>query len=294
MNNTMLYTALLSVLCTTTVYADTRVQAPTTTPSPATMPAGIKQAPTSPSAPVAVKPAPVTGTVSPSNIPAPQPAPVINCKYRIPAETTNIEQSLISTWAGKAAVQSFDFNPATIDDELVELKPCYTDQGWQGFNDALQKSGNVAAIKSQHLTVSSQVDGDVKINPIKDNQWKVTVPMQVVYQNDKEKLTQLLTVDLLIGRKISGDLGIMQMIAAPRQAALTEQPTGTTPTASNPTTPTTTTSAAPAATPAPVAAEATAPAAATGVQQPTPMPTPASGQQKPAAGSNQPVQTIQH
>ncbi len=41
-------------------------------------------------------------------------------------------------------------------------------------------------------------------------------PLQVVYQNDKEKLTQLLTVDVLIGRKISGDLGIMQMIAAPR------------------------------------------------------------------------------
>ena len=67
------------------------------------------------------------------------------------------------------------------------------------------------------MTVSSQVDGEVKINNLKDNQWKVNVPIQVVYQNDKEKLTQLLTIDLLIGRKVSGDLGIMQMIAAPRQ-----------------------------------------------------------------------------
>ena len=40
--------------------------------------------------------------------------------------------------------------------------------------------------------------------------------LQVAYQNDKEKLTQLLTVDLLIGRKVNGDLGIMQMIATPR------------------------------------------------------------------------------
>ena len=58
---------------------------------------------------------------------------------------------------------------------------------------------------------------------IKDNQWKASVPLQVVYQNDKEKLTQLLTVNLLIGRKISGDLGIMQMIATPQQAANTQQ-----------------------------------------------------------------------
>ena len=72
------------------------------------------------------------------------------------------------------------------------------------------------AIQSQHLTVTSMADGDVKINPIKDNQWKITVPLQVAYQNDKEKLTQLLTVDLLIGRKVNGDLGIMQMIATPR------------------------------------------------------------------------------
>ena len=99
---------------------------------------------------------------------------------------------------------------------MGSLKNCYTDQGWQGFNEALQKSGNITAIKSQNLTVSSQVDGDLKLNAIKDNQWKVTIPLQVVYQNDKEKLTQLLTVDLLIGRKISGDLGIIQMIAAPR------------------------------------------------------------------------------
>lgn len=157
-----------------------------------------------------------TTTTAPATTPAQQPV-VINCKYHIPAETTTIDQSLISTWAGKAAVQSFDFNPAAIDTELTELKNCYTDQGWQGFNEALQKSGNIEAIKSQHLTVSSLVDGEVKIIPVKDNQWKATVPLQVVYQNDKEKLTQLLTLDLLIGRKISGDLGIMQMIAIPRQ-----------------------------------------------------------------------------
>ncbi len=219
MNKTLLSTALLTLLSTVT-HADNRAQPATSSDA-----AGTKSA-----APAMAQPANPLPAAEPTKatIPTPpQPAAVIDCKYRIPAETTNIEQSLLSTWAGKAAVQSFNFNPTTIDEELGALKLCYTEQGWQGFNDALQKSGNVNAIKLQHLTVSSQVDGELKVNVIKDNQWKVTVPLQVVYQNDKEKLTQLLAIDLLVGRKVSGDLGIMQMIATPRQAGAPQAPAAT-------------------------------------------------------------------
>ena len=250
MNKTMLSTALLTILCAT---------------------ASADNAPPPPTATQAANPSPISAPAAPSSVPAPQPEPVIDCKYRIPAETTNIQQSIISTWAEKAAVQSFAFNPATIDEELASLKACYTDQGWQGFNDALKKSGNIDAIKSQHLTVNSQVDGELKVNPVKDNQWKVTVPVQVVYQNDKEKLTQLLSVDLLIGRKISGDLGIMQMIATPRQTTGTLQPASVT-------TPTTDKPATAVATPTPAS------------EQPT-QAAPSPSEQKPVTGgSNQPLQ----
>ena len=221
MNKTLLFTALLTLMSATT-HADNTIQPSmpdnTNVPNPAS-----------------AQPAnPVAAVSSTSN--TPQPAPVIDCKYHIPTETTSIEQSVISTWAGKAAVQSFEFNPATIDQELTELKFCYTDPGWQGFNDALQKSGNIDAIKSQHLTVSSQVDGEVTFISLKDNQWKVSVPLQVVYQNDKEKLTQLLSIDLLIGRKVSGDLGILQMIATPRQTVSPQEATPPTDTTNPPVT----------------------------------------------------------
>lgn len=184
-----------------------------------------------PSAPGATTTAPATGTPSTAT-PAATPPQPLNCTYRIPAETTHIEQTIVMKWAEKAAEQSFDFDHDTIDSQLAALKSCYTEQGWQGFNDALQKSGNLNAIKSQQLTVSSMVNGESKITEIKDNQWKVSIPMQVVYQNDKEKLTQPLTVNLVVGRKISGDLGIMQMIAIPSQTTSTDN--GTTPTASAP------------------------------------------------------------
>lgn len=200
MNKTLLSTAILALLSTTT-YADSTLS---TNPP-------VNPQPTQPLA----QPASVTPAIPRA----------IDCKYTIPAQTTHIESSLVSSWAGKAAVQSFNFDPANMDQALSDLKACYTDQGWQGFNDALEKSGNIKAIKAQNLTVSSQVDGDLNINSVKDNQWKVSVPLQVVYQNSKEKLTQLLTIDLLIGRKMSGDLGIMQMIASPRQAAGAEKQT---------------------------------------------------------------------
>ena len=152
---------------------------------------------------------------------APKQAPVINCEYPIPADVVTIDNALLTTWATKAAIQSFDFNAPNIDTQLGQLKLCYTTQGWQGFMDALTKSGNVDAIKLQHLNVSSQVDGNVSVNPVKENQWKIAIPLHVVYQNEKERLTQRLNIELLVGRNVSGTLGIMQIIATPREAGVT-------------------------------------------------------------------------
>lgn len=149
-------------------------------------------------------------------VPVQQAAPVINCDYKIPASTKTIDQTIVLTWSEKAITQAFDFDPATLDAQLMKLQACFTNEGWQGFNSALQKSGNLDAIKSQKLNVSSQLDGQAQITEAKDNQWKITLPLQVVYQNDKEKVTQLLNVNLTVGRKITGDLGITQMIATPR------------------------------------------------------------------------------
>lgn len=160
---------------------------------------------------------------APSAQPSQAPTQVINCEYKISPETKKIDQSLVVTWAEKAVTQAFDFEPNQLDEQLQKLQPCFTEQGWTGFNTALQKSGNLEAIKSQKLTVSSQVDGQVVVTEAKDNQWKLNLPLQVVYQNEKEKVTQPLSVDVTIGRKVTGDLGIMQMIAVPKAPAATQE-----------------------------------------------------------------------
>lgn len=147
---------------------------------------------------------------------APDATKAINCNFHIDKKEENIPDTTISQWASQATQQAFDYDAMNVDKKMEELKSCFTTSGWKGFSEALKKSGNVKAIKEQKLAVSSQVSGDVKVEPSKKNQWKVKVPLQVVYQNNEDKLTQVLAVDLLVGRKSSGDLGIMQMIATPK------------------------------------------------------------------------------
>lgn len=200
--------------------------APSTNTSTTTPPISTDQAaPTAPVTPSGEQNANTTtpstnetaNPIAPANTAKVDANAIIDCNYKIPAETKSIDDALILKWAEKATQQSFNYDFAKVDDQLSALKACYTDEGWTGFNDALQKSGNLDTIKKDKLTVSSMVDGPLTISPIKENQWKLNIPLQVVYQNDKEKLTQPLTVDLIVGRTIKGDLGIMQMIASPRE-----------------------------------------------------------------------------
>ena len=145
-----------------------------------------------------------------------QANPAINCEYKIPPQTKIVDQALVLKWSETAVTQAFDFDAVNLDKQIQKLKACFTEQGWVGFNSALQKSGNLEAIKTQSLNVSSQIDGAAQVTETNGAQWKVNLPLQVVYQNNKEKVTQLLSIDVTIGRKISGDLGIIQMIANPR------------------------------------------------------------------------------
>jgi hypothetical protein len=273
---------------------------PVKLPSPK-MAGALEQTPNIPTPP---------GQDLPSIKPTTKPEVVINCDYKISSDTKTIDQSLLLAWSTKAVTQAFDFDPNNLDEQMQKLQVCFTEQGWTGFNNALQKSGNLQAIKTQKLTVSSQVLGEVLIMEAKNNQWKIRVPLQVVYQNDKEKVTQLLSVDLTVGRKMSGDLGITQMIASPRgtvtqdqapdtKSALIMNPDANT---AQPTPSTNSPSSAPAPTTPPNQASptitttpnATSPTPSTPNPAPAPAPNPPTNSNpaaKPAGNSSQPTFT---
>lgn len=152
--------------------------------------------------------------------PEQQQADTINCDYKIPVEISRISLEFVINWAQQAVMQSFDFNFASIDTQLEKLQACYTESGWVKFKNALQSSGNVDVIKTQNLAVSSQIDGQAQLIEFKDYLWKINVPLKVVYQSDEERVTHFLNIYLTVGRKINGNLGIMQMIATPRFAPI--------------------------------------------------------------------------
>ncbi len=208
MKKTILWGALLTLMSTPVLADVTQPVAPGTTPGamvPSMSPPPTQALPS-------VQPAQPAANV------------VINCDYKIPSQTKVIDQSVILSWSQQAVIQAFTFNPDTLDAQMQQLQACFTEQGWSGFNNALQKSGNLDAIKSQKLNVSSQMEGSAFVTEAKDSQWKVTLPLTVIYQNDKEKVNQLLSVNLVVTRKPTGDLGITQMIATPRGSVTTQSP----------------------------------------------------------------------
>ncbi len=228
MNKSMLLKAGLFSLVCLPVFGQT-ITGPTSQTTPSTNPSPSNPNPTNTVAPVLL-PGPVipatNGTTPPMNptIASQAPSP-LDCNYHISASNSSVDTALVMQWGQKAAQQTFTFDPSTLDAQLNVLKACYTEQGWQSFNDALKKSGNLDAIKKENLTVSSVVDGQATITATKDNQWTVVVPIQVMYQNGQEKIAQSLTINLSISRKVSGDLGIMQIVATPKQATLPTAPT---------------------------------------------------------------------
>lgn len=196
---------------------------PTSTPSTPTAP-GTTAPNSAPATKVEVHQAPATDqktTVIKSNpgstttvvVPAKTPV-IVNCEFQ--PGTGPVTEDTVALWSKNASIQAFNFLPETIDTQLEKLKTCFTGEGWQSFQDALTQSGNLSAIKDQKLSVKGIIDGQVKISVVKENQWKAIIPMQITYQNDKDKLVQILSIELLIGRKTTGELGIMQIIATVR------------------------------------------------------------------------------
>lgn len=247
----------LLLLLNTVLYADTPQEASKATPTetPKAAPASSAKSTTdgkettNESKPAVTAPAPAAATPTPTTTPAAPTTPSaaasapsvnepINCSYHIASGQKIIDTKIISTWVENATVQAFTFSPATIDSQLTELKQCFTDQGWKGFNTALQKSGNLTSIKKHMLNVSCHIEQSVTVNSLKDGQWKATLPITVTYQNEKEKAVQQLNVSIVLGRKGTSQLGIIQLIAATRPAdkatpTNTTQPQKTEPTKQN-------------------------------------------------------------
>lgn len=142
-----------------------------------------------------------------------KPEENISCGNKISPETIKMDKNIILRWAEQAVAQSFAFDFSSVDSQLQKLESCYTENGWIEFNAAMQKSGNINAIKMQKLTMYSQINGRAELIETNDNQWRIALPLKVTYTNSTMRVSQLLKIQLTVGKKINGELGIIQLIA---------------------------------------------------------------------------------
>jgi Type-IV b secretion system, inner-membrane complex component len=137
----------------------------------------------------------------------------IDCEYKLSTPIAQLPDATLLKWSENAALEAFTLDHKTIDAQLKKVKSCFTKQGWQSFSQALKKSGNLEAIKKQKLNMSSKIDGKLSIADKQEKSLKVNIPLEVTYKNSQKQMVQKLVVDLMIGVKISGDLGINQIVA---------------------------------------------------------------------------------
>ncbi len=211
MKKTLCLSTLFCYLVSNNLLAATTVPSTETTPS-AALTTVAKTAPSTNKAAsaTAATAAPATSTTT-STVTNIATVRSIDCLYQI--SNNPVSEKELSLWAQYAAVKAFDYRFDQLDTQLQKLKSCFTEQGWAGFTKALVQSGNLSIIKDQKLTVSSQISGQSVISSTKDGQWQIIVPIDVVYQNNLEKFTQSLAVMMIVTKKSSSELGIVQLIA---------------------------------------------------------------------------------
>lgn len=127
----------------------------------------------------------------------------------------------VLSWTTDSITKAYTFSFANYRQELQAVRPNFTTDGWDGFQRALEESGNLKAV-IQNMFVTTAVPrgapvivGEGLING--RYAWRVEVPIIVTYQSANARTTQDLLVSAIIVRRTELEhprgLGISQLIA---------------------------------------------------------------------------------
>lgn len=145
--------------------------------------------------------------------------PEINCNSFVPEENSDSHLEFIKKWAAFISKKMFTLPFNNTEVYLGNFKTCFSADGWQEFNRALQQSGNISLIKAKQYVSSSQVVGMVAISHQQNsNIWETNTPIQITYQNKENKVTQQLIVHLRIVKTQSNHLNVTQIVGIPQQS----------------------------------------------------------------------------
>ena len=129
--------------------------------------------------------------------------------------------SAVLSWATKNITNAYTFSFANYRKQLQAARPSFTKAGWDGFNDALQESGNLQSVIENDFvtTVVPSAAPVVTVEGYMSGRyaWRIELPIIVTYQSANRRHTQDLLVQAIIVRRSElenpSGLGIAQFIA---------------------------------------------------------------------------------
>lgn len=127
----------------------------------------------------------------------------------------------ILNWSTDAITKSYTFSFANYRQELQAARGNFTTTGWDGFQKALQESGNLKAVVENMFVTTAVPRGAPVIvgEGLLDGRyaWRIEVPILVTYQSANTRTTQDLLVKAVVVRRSELEhprgLGIAQIIA---------------------------------------------------------------------------------
>ncbi len=121
-----------------------------------------------------------------------------------PLDQPVVSDSMLLTWATRAAVSSYSFNFLDWQNDLQNVQQYFTSTGFKNFVDALQSSGNLDTVVAKRLVVQATVVDVPRViqqGTIKGRYaWKIQIPMLIKYISANEELRQPVLVTLLVAR----------------------------------------------------------------------------------------------
>lgn len=127
----------------------------------------------------------------------------------------NISNAEVLAWASEVAVSSYTYNALSYTKQFANLKTKFTNDGWNNFEDALKKSGNLNEVINNGVVVSAYRSSPAEIESYSEKNsistWVVKVPTQVTYETGYVKIEQDMDTYLTISQNNDGKLLIQNI-----------------------------------------------------------------------------------
>lgn len=141
----------------------------------------------------------------------------------VPLNEPNLSREAIAQWAVDAITASYTMDYVNFRTQVAKSgREYFTERGSEQFKTALKDSGNLDALLTRRMVISTIVTSTPIINSEGLSNgvyaWQVDVPIRVTYENSDSRATQELLAKLLIIRESTLEkrygVGIAQFVTS--------------------------------------------------------------------------------